>query len=102
MSVAATWTKAPLVAEAAVAVSCVTIRASSRASTLSRVTHVAVTLAEQPDLREQAIPDADIWPEFNLQGETYLRLWPRLTEDLPEFQFAMCDEQTREVGGQGP
>jgi len=53
------------------------------------VNHVAVTLAEQPDLREQAIPDADIWPEFNLHGETYLRLWPRLTEDLPEFQFAM-------------
>jgi hypothetical protein len=24
-------------------------------------------------------------------------MWPRLSEDLSEFQFAMCDEQTREV-----
>jgi hypothetical protein len=63
----------------------------------SRVTYVAVTVAEQPDLLEHAIPDGDIWPEFNLQGETYRRLWPRLTKDLPEFQFSMCDEQTREV-----
>jgi hypothetical protein len=43
----------------------------------------------------------DIWPEFNLHGDTYLRSWSwswsRLTEDLPEFQFAMCDEQTGEV-----
>lgn len=61
------------------------------------MSYVAITLAEKPELREQAIPDADIWPEFNLQGETYRRLWPRLTEDLPEFQFAMCDEQTGEV-----
>ena len=61
------------------------------------VNHVAVTLAEQPDLREQAIPDADIWPEFNLHGDTYLRSWSRLTEDLPEFQFAMCDEKTGKV-----
>jgi len=61
------------------------------------MTHVAVTLAEQPDLREHAIPDADIWPEFNLHGDTYLEMWPRLSEDLSEFQFAMCDEQTREV-----
>jgi hypothetical protein len=61
------------------------------------VSYVAVTLAEQPDLREQAIPDTDIWPVFNLQGDTYRRLWPRLTDDLPEFQFAMCDEQTGKV-----
>lgn len=61
------------------------------------MTHVAITLAEQPDLQDHAIPDAEIWPEFNLQGETYRQSWPRLTEDFPEFQFAMCDEQTREV-----
>ncbi|BDX32287.1 hypothetical protein TUM20985_28340 [Mycobacterium antarcticum] len=62
-----------------------------------RVTHKAITLAEQPSLRDMAIPDADIWPEFNLQGETYRRFWTRLSDELPEFQFAMCDEQTGEV-----
>jgi hypothetical protein len=59
--------------------------------------HVAITLAEKPELREHAIADSDIWPEFNLQGETYRRLWPRLTEDLPEYQFSMVDDQTGEV-----
>jgi hypothetical protein len=61
------------------------------------MSYVAITLAERPELREHAIADSDIWPEFNLQGETYRRLWPRLTEDLPAFQFSMCDEQTGEV-----
>jgi hypothetical protein len=70
---------------------------SDRRQYAPSVNHVAVTLAEQPDLREQAIPDADIWPEFNLHGDTYLRSWSRLTDDLPEFQFAMCDEQTGKV-----
>lgn len=63
----------------------------------SSVTHVAITLAERPDLRDKAIPDADIWPEFNLQGETYRQFWSRLSEEFAEFQFAMCDEQTGEV-----
>jgi hypothetical protein len=31
---------------------------------------VAITLAEQPDLRERLIPDEEIWPQFNRQGET--------------------------------
>ena len=64
------------------------------------MTYVAVTVAEQPDLRDKEIPDGDIWPEFNLQGETYRTLWPRLTEDLPDFQFSMCDEHTREVAAE--
>lgn len=61
------------------------------------MTHVAIALSEQPDLRERSIPDADIWPEFNLHGETYRRSWSRLSEEFSQFQFAMCDEQTREV-----
>ena len=59
--------------------------------------NVAVTLAERPELEEQAIADGDIWPEFNLHGDTYLRLWPRLTKDLPEYQFSMCDDTTGKV-----
>ncbi len=61
------------------------------------MSYLAITVAEKPELLEQAIADTDIWPEFNLQGETYRRRWSRLTEDLPEFQFSMCDEQTGEV-----
>lgn len=45
----------------------------------------------------QSIPDAEIWPEFNLHGDTYLRSWERLSTDLPEFQFAMCDADTGDV-----
>ena len=65
------------------------------------MSYTAVTLADQPDLRNHAIPDTDIWPEFNLQGETYRKLWPRLNGDLPAFQFAMLDDQTGEVAAQG-
>ena len=39
-----------------------------------KVSYTAVTLADQPELRNHAIPDTDIWPEFNLQGETYRQL----------------------------
>ena len=66
------------------------------------MSHVAITLSEKPELREHAIADADIWPEFNLQGETYRRLWPRLSDDLPDFQFSMCDEETGEVIAEAP
>ena len=59
--------------------------------------NVAVTLAERPELEEQAIADGDIWPEFNLHGDTYLRMWPRLSKDLPEYQFSMCDDRTGQV-----
>ncbi len=55
---------------------------------------MAITLAERPDLRDKAIPDAGIWPEFNPQGETYRQFWSRLPDEFSEFQFAMCDEQT--------
>lgn len=61
--------------------------------------HVAITLAEQPELKEQGIPDADIWPEFMLHGDGLF--WRRLSADLPEFQFAICDAQTRAVIAEG-
>ena len=63
----------------------------------SEPTHVAITLAEKPELKDQSIPDAEIWPEFNLHGDTYLKSWSRLSDELPEFQFAMCDAETGEV-----
>ncbi|WP_041302938.1 hypothetical protein [Mycolicibacterium rhodesiae] len=59
--------------------------------------HKAITLAEKPELKNQSIPDAEIWPEFNLHGATYLLSWSRLPDELPEYQFAMCDAETGEV-----
>jgi hypothetical protein len=59
--------------------------------------HTAITLAERPELAEHSIPDAEIWPAFNLHGETYLRSWERLSCELPDFQFAMCDDETGQV-----
>ena len=67
------------------------------ARTVDRVSHKAITMAEQPELKNQSIPDGEIWPEFNLHGDTYLTSWSRLTDDLPAFQFAMCDAETGEV-----
>lgn len=61
------------------------------------VAHRAITLAENPALRGQSIPDGEIWPEFNLHGTTYLQSWERLSDELPEFQFAMCDVETGDV-----
>ena len=61
------------------------------------MSHVAVTLAEPPDLDTQSIPDTDIWPEFNLHGDTYYRFWSRLSSDFPEYQFVMCDAETGQV-----
>lgn len=57
----------------------------------------AVTLAERPDLRGQGVPDEQVWPEYNLHGDVLMRLWPRLYDDLPEFQCLLRDEHTGEV-----
>jgi hypothetical protein len=73
------------------------VPAGAHARTVGRVAHTAITMAEQPELKNQSISDAEIWPEFNLHGKTYLTSWSRLTEDLPAFQFAMCDAQTGQV-----
>jgi hypothetical protein len=69
----------------------------TRARTVKLMAHKAITLAEKPELKNQSIPDAEIWPEFNLHGATYLLSWSRLSDELPEYQFAMCDAETGEV-----
>ncbi len=69
----------------------------TRARTVKLMAHKAITLAEKPELKNQSIPDAEIWPEFNLHGATYLLSWSRLSDELPEYQFAMCNAETGEV-----
>ncbi len=55
------------------------------------------TVAERPELADRGIPDEAVWPEYNLHGEVAPRLWPRLYDDLPQFQFGLYDEETDEL-----
>lgn len=59
------------------------------------------TMAERPELAEQGIPDGLIWPEYNLHGAIPNRLWPRLYEDLPQFQFGLFDQGTGALLAEG-
>lgn len=33
----------------------------------------------------------DVWPEYNSHGDVVSRYWPRLVEELPDFQFHLLD-----------
>jgi hypothetical protein len=51
-----------------------------------------VTVAERPDLTEPALAaTADALPEYNNHGDVLNLYWPRLTAELPEFQFHLID-----------
>jgi hypothetical protein len=60
-----------------------------------------VTVAERPELVDGGIPSAEVWPEYNLHGEVTDRLWPRLYQDLPQFQFGVFDDDTGELLAEG-
>jgi GNAT superfamily N-acetyltransferase len=60
-----------------------------------------VTLAERPDLDARLDEIGDPWPEFIHHDAVVNRLWPRLYEDLAEFQLALVDEETDEILGKG-
>jgi hypothetical protein len=56
----------------------------------------AVTVADRPDLSEKAWQcTSDLLPEYNNHGDILDQYWPRLTEELPEYQFHLVgdDEQ---------
>lgn len=47
-----------------------------------------VTVAERPEFTAPAWDaTADVLPEYNNHGDVLNLYWPRLTEELPEFQF---------------
>jgi hypothetical protein len=60
-----------------------------------------VTLAERPELSGEGIPSRDVWPEYNLHSALSNRLWPRLYEELQDFQFGVFDEQTGDLLAEG-
>jgi hypothetical protein len=51
-----------------------------------------VTWAERPDLADRGPASADVWPEYNLHGDVFAHWWAPALEELPEFQFALCDD----------
>jgi hypothetical protein len=51
------------------------------------------TVADRPDLVEPAWQcTRDLMPEYNNHGDVLNEYWPRLTEELPEYQFHLLGE----------
>jgi hypothetical protein len=51
-------------------------------------------MRERPDLAEVAWERTkDVLPEYNNHGEVLNRFWPRLTGELPDFQFHLVDDR---------
>jgi len=56
----------------------------------------AVTVADRPDLIEKAwLCTKDLMPEYNNHGDILDEYWPRLTEELPEFQFHLLGDDAQ-------
>jgi hypothetical protein len=60
-----------------------------------------VTLTERPELAVNGIPSEQVWPEYNLHGDVTRLLWPRLYDDLSDFQFGLYDADTDELLAEG-
>jgi len=54
---------------------------------------ILATVAERPELTEPGWrATQDVLPEYNNHGDVLNRYWPRLTEELPEFQFHLVGD----------
>lgn len=54
--------------------------------------YTVATLSERPDLLETADQVSLLaWPEFMLNDPVANRLWDRLADDLPDYQFVLLD-----------
>ena len=56
-----------------------------------------LTWAERPDLADRGPASGDIWPEYNLHGDVFDDWWAPVLDELPEFQFALYDEEADAV-----
>jgi len=55
---------------------------------------VIATAAERPELLEPAWQRTrDTMPEYNNHGDVLNEYWPRLTDERPDFQFHLVDEE---------
>jgi len=59
------------------------------------------TLAERPDLDSRLEEIGDPWPEFIHHDQVVNRVWPRLYEDLADYQLALVEEESGAVIGRG-
>jgi hypothetical protein len=51
------------------------------------------TVADRPDLVEPAAEcTSDLMPEYNNHGDAINKYWPRLIDELPEYQFHLLGE----------
>jgi GNAT superfamily N-acetyltransferase len=56
-----------------------------------------VTWAQRPDLADRGPRSEDVWPEYNLHADVFDDWWSPLVDELPEYQFALYDEETDTV-----
>jgi len=57
--------------------------------------------AERPDLAARGPASELVWPEYNLHGDVFADWWEPLEQELPEFQFALYDEDRDVVLAEG-
>lgn len=62
-------------------------------ATSGNIAYTAVTIAERPDLLEQAqLVIGAAWPEFMLHDPVANRHWGVLYTIFPDYQFVLCDD----------
>ena len=52
-----------------------------------------LTWAERPDLAARGPASDAVWPEYNLHADVFDDWWAPLLDELPEFQFAVYDDE---------
>ena len=58
------------------------------------------TWADRPDLAERG-PSSDVWPEYNHHGDVFDDYWGAMLAELPQYQFALYDEDADAVLAEG-
>ena len=51
-----------------------------------------LTWEERSELARLGPAAEDVWPEYNLHGDVFVEWWTPLLEELPDYQFALFDE----------
>ena len=61
-----------------------------------------IRYSHRPELwADTASLSREVWPEYNTHGDVLNRYWSRLFDVVPDYQFALYDEQTRRVLAEG-
>ncbi len=60
-----------------------------------------LTWAERPDLSERGPQSSAVWPEYNRHGDVFADWWDPALDELPEYQFALYDDERDAVLAEG-